>query len=76
MAWLTAEPAELARRLEADRLGLAGRPALTAAGTLDEIGQVLAARSPLYAALTDAVIPTDGKDPREVAEAILARWTP
>jgi shikimate kinase len=76
VAWLTADPGELARRLEADRLGLAGRPALTTAGTLDEIVQVLAARSPLYAELADAVIPTDGKAPRDVAEAILGCWTP
>src|SRR5262249_34290119 len=46
VAWLTADPAELARRLEADRPGLAERPALTAAGTLEEIAQVLAARTP------------------------------
>ena len=64
VVWLTADPAELARRLEADRSGLAGRPSLTAAGTLGEIAQVLAARSPLYAGLADAVIPTDGKEPR------------
>jgi shikimate kinase len=76
VAWLTADPTELARRLEADRLGLAGRPALTMAGTLDEIAQVLSDRSPLYAELADAVIPTDGKDPSEVAEAILGYWTP
>jgi shikimate kinase len=75
VAWLTAGPAELARRLEADRPGVAARPALTAAGTLDEIAEVLAARSPLYAALADAVIPTDGKDPQKVAEAILGCWT-
>jgi shikimate kinase len=75
VAWLTADPAELARRLEADRLGLAGRPALTAAGTLDEIAQVLAARSPLYAELADVVIPTDGQGPGEVAEAILSHWS-
>jgi shikimate kinase len=76
VVWLTADPVELARRLEADRLGLAGRPALTAAGTLDEIAQVLAARSPLYAQLADTIIPTDGQDPRRVAEAILERWNP
>ena len=76
VAWLTADPAELARRLQSDRPGLAGRPALTTAGTLDEIAQVLAARSPLYAGLADAVIPTDGKDPREVAEAIIGEWAP
>lgn len=76
VVWLTADPAELARRLEADRNSLAARPALTAAGTLDEITQVLEARSPLYAELADAVIPTDRKEPREVAEAILGCWAP
>jgi shikimate kinase len=76
VAWLTADPAELARRLEADRLGLARRPALTAAGTLDEIAQVLAVRSPLYAELADVVVSTDGKGPGEVAEAILGCWPP
>jgi shikimate kinase len=76
VAGLTADPAELARRLEADRPGLAERPALTSAGTLEEIAQVLAARTPLYAGLADAIIPTDGKDPRDVAEAILEAWLP
>jgi shikimate kinase len=75
VAWLTADPTELARRLEADGAGLAARPALTAAGTLDEITQVLQARSPLYAELADAVIPTDRKTPREVAKAVLQCWT-
>jgi len=75
VAWLTADPEELARRLEADGAGLAARPALTTAGTLQEITQVLEARSPLYADLADAVIPTDRKVPREVAEAILKCWT-
>ena len=76
VAWLTACPAELARRLAADAPGLAERPALTPAGTLDEIIQVLTVRTPLYAELADAVIPTDGRDPRDVAEAILGCWTP
>jgi len=75
VAWLTGDPAELARRLEADRAGLADRPALTAAGTLDEIARVLAARTTLYRGLADAVIPTDGRDPSEVADAILGYWT-
>jgi shikimate kinase len=74
IAWLTADPAELAGRLGADRPGLAERPALTSAGTLDEIAQVLAARAPLYAGLADAVIATDGRPPCEVAEAILESW--
>jgi shikimate kinase len=74
VAWLTAVPDELARRLEADGGGLTNRPALTAAGTLDEIARVLAARTPLYQELADVVIPTDGRDPRDVAEAVLGWW--
>jgi shikimate kinase len=74
VAWLTADPGELARRLEADGAGLAERPALTAAGTIDEIARVLAARTPLYQELADLVIPTDGRDPRDVAEAVLGCW--
>jgi shikimate kinase len=74
VAWLTAEPAELARRLEADRAGLTDRPALTAAGTLDEIARVLADRTPLYRGLADAVIPTDGQNPKDVADEVLISW--
>jgi shikimate kinase len=76
IAWLTADPAELARRLEADPSGLADRPALTAAGTLEEIARVLADRTPLYRGLAHAIVPTDGRDIRDVAEAVLGCWTP
>jgi shikimate kinase len=76
VAWLTAEPAELARRLEADPSGLADRPALTPSGTLDEIARMLADRTPLYRGLADEVITTDGRDPQDVAGAILECWTP
>ena len=74
VVWLTADPAEMGRRLQTDRSGLAGRPALTPAGTLDELLAVLAARGPLYAGLADVTIATDGLAPTEVAEALLAHW--
>jgi shikimate kinase len=74
VAWLRAEPSVLARRLESDSRGLAGRPALTAAGTLSEIATVLEVRIPLYQALADAVFETGDKTPDEVADEILARW--
>ena len=64
VVWLTADPAELARRLEADRRGLAARPALTPAGTIAEIAEVLEVRTPLYQEVADAVIETGGKSPR------------
>lgn len=72
VAWLTADPEEIARRLRAD----AGseRPALTAAGTLDEVVAVLAARELLYREAADFVIETDGRSPEEVAEAVLRGW--
>ena len=43
IVWLTALPDELARRLVADDRSRAGRPALTPAGAIEEIAQVLCA---------------------------------
>ena len=74
IVWLTAEPAELARRLQADPRGLAARPALTADGTIAEIARVLEVRTPIYQAMADAVIDTGGKTPEQVAAAILECW--
>jgi len=74
VAWLTADPSLLASRLESDRRGLGERPALTAVGTIAEIAQVLAVRTPLYRGLADIVIETSDKSPDEVATAILGCW--
>lgn len=76
VAWLTADPEELADRLEADPTSLAGRPALTSAGTLAEIEHVLASRSPLYSQTADVVIPTGGRTPDQVALAVIAARGP
>jgi shikimate kinase len=76
VVWLTAPPSELARRLEADRRSLDQRPALTVAGTLEELAPILEARSPLYQGLADAVIETGDKSPHDVADAILSSWPP
>ena len=75
IVWLTAEPAELACRLQSDPGGLAARPALTADGTIAEIARVLEVRTPLYQEVADAVIETGGKDPDQVAAAILECWS-
>jgi shikimate kinase len=72
--WLRAEPEVLATRLLSDPRGLAGRPALTAAGTLAEIAAVAEARAPLYREVADLVIDTGGQTPSEVADAILDAW--
>ena len=74
IVWLTAEPAELARRLQADPCGLTARPALTTDGTIAEITRVLDFRTPIYQEMADAVIETGGKSPDQVAAAILACW--
>jgi shikimate kinase len=75
VVWLTADAAELARRLGSDPRGFDQRPALTSAGTIVEIAQVLEVRTPLYQEVADAVIETGRKNPDEVATAILERWT-
>jgi shikimate kinase len=75
VVWLTALPSVLARRLEFDEAGGAGRPALTPLGTNSEIAQVLEARKPLYQSLADIVIETDLQSPDQVAAAILGCWT-
>lgn len=71
VAWLRADPLVLAERLRAET---AGRPALTAAGTLDEIADVLATRSPLYDAVSHARVETDDRTPAEVADLVLTAF--
>lgn len=75
VVWLKADPAILARRLEADPRTRAGRPALTAAGTLDEIADVLAARTPLYEEVADVAIETEGMSAEAVVARILETWS-
>jgi shikimate kinase len=75
VVWLSADPQTAADRLSADPQGLAGRPALTSAGTLAEIAQVLADRAPLYLAAADAVVETSGRSADEVADAVLEAWS-
>jgi shikimate kinase len=75
VAWLTADAETLARRLQGARRGVDDRPALTAAGTLNEIDEVLRARSPLYRQAADEVVDTPGRTPEQVAEAVLRAWT-
>ncbi|MGO9920697.1 MAG: shikimate kinase [Isosphaeraceae bacterium] len=74
VAWLQAPPEELARRLETDPRSPTSRPALTHAGTLGEIAQVLAVRAPIYRELADATVETEGKSADWVASALIDRW--
>jgi len=74
VVWLQAEPAELARRLEADLRAGTERPALTSAGTVAEIAQVLCARAPLYLEVADVAVETLDRTPDEIAALILDLW--
>ncbi len=74
VVWLKAAPQELAHRLASEPGGLAARPALSAAGTLEEIARVLAARTPWYREVAAAEIDTAGKTPDQVACAVLETW--
>ncbi len=76
VVWLRAEPAELARRLEADLRAGTERPALTSAGTVNEIAQVLSARAPLYREVADLAIETLDRTPDAIAALILDLWRP
>ncbi|CAN5789270.1 shikimate kinase AroK [soil metagenome] len=71
VAWLTADPETLVKRLGSDP---AGRPALTSSGLLGEINEVLESRSPLYRAVADLSVDTSKDHPAEVAEAVLVAW--
>ncbi|MGC3970335.1 MAG: shikimate kinase [Pirellulales bacterium] len=65
----------LYRRIQADTTTSARRPNLTAGGGLDEVRQMLARRSPLYAECAKLRIDADSRPPEAVVEAILAAWS-
>lgn len=72
VVWLKALPHTLAARLQHDPSTDQRRPALTSLGGLAEIEQLLAAREPLYAQCADVVIDTEGREPSEITDMILA----
>jgi len=70
VVWLRASPETLLERLAHDQ----ERPALTEGRTfLEEIGEVLTRRSPLYAKLATIVVDTEGLTPESLAVEILGR---
>ena len=69
--WLTANIDTIAKRIESDDQ----RPSLTEKKSfIEEIHEVLEARTPLYRAAAHHVIETDNKTPLEVAEQILSSF--
>jgi len=71
VTWLTADPATLLARIQADRTTAGRRPNL-AGGGLAEVEQLLAVREPLYRACADVVVPVAALSPEQAADAILA----
>jgi shikimate kinase len=70
--WLTADPATIWRRINADASTAERRPNLTVGG-LAEIEQLLHIREPFYRECADLIVPTMDRTPEEVAE-IIDRW--
>lgn len=74
VVWLTADPSTLGRRLRAGRHAVTDRPALTNAGTLDEIADVLAARLPLYREAAHVEVDTSRRSLEAVAHQVINAW--
>lgn len=70
--WLTADPATIRTRLEADRPGENFRPSLTGGDTVDEVMEVLKFRESLYRAAAEVVVDTTQQPVPQVVGEILA----
>ncbi|HYG75820.1 MAG TPA: shikimate kinase [Planctomycetota bacterium] len=70
---LTAEPAELYRRISLDNSSHATRPQLVkeAQSGIDELKKLMLARAAIYARARDVEVSVENRSPGEVAEAIL-----
>ena len=64
LIYLRCEVGELRRRLEGN---LSDRPALTEAGSLNELEAVLQAREPIYCRLADLIVQATPRSPDEIA---------
>ncbi|MBI5095153.1 MAG: shikimate kinase [Candidatus Hydrogenedentes bacterium] len=71
LVWLRASAEVIAQRIQ----DTTDRPSLTGAKSfLEEIGEVLLARTPLYQAAADLVVSTEGRTVEEVAHEIAAAY--
>ena len=76
VVWLEVTPAEAARRLNAASSSPAReRPLLAGGSPESRLRDLLAARAPAYAEVAHVRVPTDGKDPEAIADAVLAAVT-
>ena len=70
--WLTADPATIQTRLDADRPRDAFRPSLTGGDPVNEVLEVLKFREPLYRAAAQVIIDTTNESIPQVVQEILA----
>lgn len=76
VVWLQATPETLLARIELDAATSLRRPNLTARGGLAEVVELLAVREPLYRETAHLAVDTEGKEPADVADEIVARLGP
>jgi shikimate kinase len=70
--WLQASVDAILDRLAADATTAGRRPNLTKAGGRQEIEQLLAVRTPIYRACATLEVDTEGKEPSEIVDEIVA----
>jgi shikimate kinase len=70
--WLKADRHILGKRMEQDPRSHLSRPTLTGQGALEELGEVLASRTPFYEEAADAELDTSALEVEEAVEALLS----
>lgn len=70
VVWLSASPEVIWQRLQKDQTTTDRRPNLSRGG-LEEVRELLGARTPLYEACAEAQIDTEKRAPKEVASLVL-----
>ena len=73
---LTAAPETIARRMTADEKSAQTRPPLTNLSFEEEIRTVLTQRTPVYTALADYTVETEGVSPEEIVQQIIRSLKP
>ena len=73
VVWLAARAATIRKRMRSDQNTEAFRPALTQKGTLAEIEELLAERSPYYESASDFSVQTDDLPVDDIVKRILKK---
>ncbi len=76
VVWLQAAAETLAQRMESDPISGSRRPKLTAAGGLEEIRNLLAAREPHYRDTATLAISTENRTAEDIVEDIVVGLQP